>query len=100
MLTMAAYLREYIHNDKGFKKALKNYYKHDQSVNQIMTIAKIYKHFNTLNLDQHSFPLPVHTDFSYRSTWGDSRGWGGNRIHEGTDLFAPNGVPVRRPLTV
>ncbi len=95
MLTMAEYLGEYIPGDQGFKAALKNYYKRDQSVNQIMTIAKIYKHFNTLNLDQHSFPLPVHSDYSYRSTWGDNRGWGGKRIHEGTDLFAPNGLPVK-----
>src|SRR5699024_12601528 len=28
------------------------------------------------------------------SNWGDRRGFGGNRIHEGTDVFADYGTPV------
>ena len=60
-----------------------------------MTIAKIYKEFETLNLDENAFPLALQADFSYRSTWGVSRGWGGRRMHEGTDLFASYGVPVK-----
>lgn len=95
MLTMAHFLSNYSHSEKELKRALKTYYKHEQSVNQIMTIAKIYEHFETLKLDQNAFPLPVTQDYSYRSTWGDRRGWGGRRIHEGTDLFASYGVPVR-----
>lgn len=95
MLTMADYLNQYTHSEREFRMGLKKYYKHDQSVNQIMTIAKIYQHFETLNLDRTAFPLPIQHNYSYRSTWGDNRGWGGRRIHEGTDLFASSGVPVR-----
>ena len=95
MLTMANYLSSYGTTEKDFKRALKKYYERDASVNQIMIIAKIYKKYETLDLDKHAFPLPLRNDYSYRSTWGDNRGWGGRRIHEGTDIFASYGVPVR-----
>ncbi len=39
--------------------------------------------------------MPLNHNYSYRSTWGDRRGWGGRRIHEGTDLFANYNVPIQ-----
>ncbi|WP_391120158.1 M23 family metallopeptidase [Psychrobacillus sp. L3] len=95
MFTMSSYLSEFGTSEKDFKRTLKEYYQRDQAVDQILVIAKIYKKFETTNLDKHAFPLDIHHEFSYRSTWGDSRGWGGRRIHEGTDLFASYGVPVK-----
>lgn len=95
LYTMSQYLSKYGSTETDFKIALWEYYKREKTVNQIMTIAKIYKHFNTLDLDKRSFPLPLHHNYSYRSTWGDGRGWGGRRSHEGTDIFASYGVPVR-----
>lgn len=95
MFTMSAYLNGYGYSEENFKNAIKDYYERDETVNQIMSIAKIYKHFDTIHLDKRVFPLPVHADYSYRNTWGAGRGWGGRRIHEGTDLFASYGVPVR-----
>lgn len=95
MGTLVELLNVQGHSEKDFKKAVKNYYQNDLAVNQIMTTAKIYQHFETINLDQHAFPLPLRQDYSYRSTWGDRRGWGGRRIHEGTDLFASYGMPVK-----
>lgn len=38
------------------------------------------------------FPLPEEYLESYEDTWGASRGWGG--VHEGTDIFAPDGTEV------
>jgi|GEM_PF-225753 len=95
MLTLTQYLSARVHSERDFKKALKEYYVRDMTVNQIMTNAKIYKHFEMLNLDKRAFPLSIRHDYSYRSTWGDRRGWGGRRMHEGTDLFSYSGVPVR-----
>lgn len=95
LYTMAILLSENVDSEQDFKDTLKAYYKRDETVNQIMTIAKIYKHFQTIHLDKRVFPLPVNHDYSYRNTWGARRGWGGRRIHEGTDLFASYGVPVR-----
>ncbi|OMP65704.1 M23 family metallopeptidase [Domibacillus epiphyticus] len=95
MYTMAGYLSQNGNTEKDFKKALKNYYKRKETVNQIITIARIYKKYQTLDLDKHAFPIPIEHNFSYRGTWGASRGWGGHRMHEGTDLFASYGVPVR-----
>lgn len=78
-----------------FAIGLWEYYHNARAVQRVLQFAKIYETFNKLNLSRHVFPVPVGTDYSYRSTWGNSRGWGGSRIHEGTDIFADYGVPVR-----
>ncbi|MCP3761188.1 M23 family metallopeptidase [Domibacillus sp. A3M-37] len=93
--TMAHVLTKNGFTEKDIQKSLKSYYKKDETVKQIMTIARLYHRFDTIQLDDHSFPLPIGHNYSYRSTWGDNRGWGGRRIHEGTDLFASYGVPVQ-----
>lgn len=79
----------------SLKIGLWNYYQRDKTVGIIVGKAKIYRHFGRLDLDSHVFPMPIRANHSYRSTWGDARGWGGRRIHEGTDIFAGYGVPVR-----
>lgn len=95
MATMSAYLHAYAYSEKGLKKALLNFYEREETVNQIMSIAKIYERFQTISLEERAFPLPTTQHYSYRGTWGVSRGWGGRRIHEGTDLFASYGIQVR-----
>ncbi|MCG7335721.1 M23 family metallopeptidase [Sporosarcina sp. ACRSM] len=95
LYTMATYLSLYGETEEDFKLALWDYYMREETVNQIMTIAMMYKHFESLDLDEHAFPIPTNYNYSYRGTWGASRGWGGRRIHEGTDLFAGYGTPVR-----
>ncbi|GGA19360.1 L-Ala--D-Glu endopeptidase [Psychrobacillus lasiicapitis] len=95
MHTLTEYLLQFGVTEKDFEKALKEYYKREETVKQILTNAEIYKEFETLNLDARAFPLAINHNYSYRSTWGDSRGWGGKRIHEGTDLFASYSVPVK-----
>ncbi|WP_102028535.1 M23 family metallopeptidase [Salirhabdus sp. Marseille-P4669] len=80
---------------QDIKIALWNYYQRELTVQSIMNMAKVYKTFNTLNLEDNVFPVPLHANYSYRNTWGSPRGFGGRRIHEGTDIFANYGVPVR-----
>lgn len=75
--------------------ALWEYYQREQAVNIVMGNAKLFKHYGSIALEGHAFPVPLHANYSYRSTWGARRGWGGLRIHEGTDIFANYGVPVR-----
>lgn len=89
------YILQYGVDEDNFKIGLWNYYKRDKTVGIIMGKAAIYRHFGRLNLDSHAFPVPLSSNHSYRSTWGDARGWGGKRIHEGTDIFADYSVPVR-----
>ncbi len=67
--------------------ALWDYYERSKTVDIILGKVKLYKHFGTLQLDQYAFPIPRRFEYSYRSTWGDARGWGGRRIHEGTDIL-------------
>lgn len=91
----AQYLLTYGVDEDNIKIALWDYYKRDKTVGIIMDKAKIYKHFGSLNLEGHVFPLPLRSNYTYKDTWGHTRGWGGKRIHEGTDIFADYGVPVR-----
>ncbi len=95
LYAMANYLLSYGVDHDNLKIGLWNYYKRDRTVSTIAAYAKIYRHFGRLDLDKRMFPVPLHSNHSYRSTWGDKRGWGGRRIHEGTDIFANYGVPVR-----
>ena len=94
LLSMAHYLNSFGTTEESFKLALWTYYKNEDTIRQIMTIAKLYEHFETIHLDRSHFPLPLHYNYSYRGTWGANRGWGGRRIHEGTDLFASYGTEI------
>jgi murein DD-endopeptidase MepM/ murein hydrolase activator NlpD len=95
LYTFAHYLLSYGVDNDNIKIGLWNYYHRDKTVRLIVGKAKMYRHFGRLELDKRVFPVPIRSNHSYRSTWGDSRGWGGRRIHEGTDIFAAYGVPVR-----
>ncbi|MBI0577576.1 M23 family metallopeptidase [Neobacillus cucumis] len=95
LYTFAHYLLSYGLDHDNLKIGLWNYYHRDKTVGIIAGKAKVYRHFGKLNLDDQAFPMPIRANHSYRSTWGDARGWGGRRIHEGTDIFAGYGVPVR-----
>lgn len=95
LYTMANYLMKYGPDRNQLRIGLWDYYQNNRAVERIEQFSKIYAFFDTLDLHDHAFPLPLGADYSYRSTWGASRGWGGYRIHEGTDLFARHGVPVR-----
>lgn len=88
------YISRYGNDEESIRMALTEYY-NDQSAKIITEIAAIYKHLNTTELSERVFPIPKWNNYSYRSTWGDTRGWGGVRIHEGTDIFASYGTPVR-----
>lgn len=94
LYTMANYLLNFGTDEDHIKIGLWEYYKRDKTVGIIVSFAKMYHTWQTLNLEEHHFPLPIRANFSYRDTWGDARGWGGRRIHEGTDIFADYGVNV------
>lgn len=95
LYSMASYLEKYGYDQENLKIALWDYYQRDKTVDIILGKIKIYKTYNTLDLDKHAFPVPLRFNYSYKNTWGDARGWGGRRIHEGTDIFAGYGTPVR-----
>ena len=96
LYTRAQYVLAHGTSAEDLKQGLWDFYQNSRSVQRVMQFAKMYRHFDTLNLDsKHVFPLPLRSDYSYRSTWGDRRSYGGYRIHEGTDIFAGYGVPVR-----
>ncbi|MDQ0257630.1 hypothetical protein J2S74_005092 [Evansella vedderi] len=95
LYTFAQHLAGFGRNEEDIRIGLWDYYQRDKAVELITGHAKVYKKFQTLNLRENSFAVPLHYNYSYRSTWGDGRGWGGRRIHEGTDIFADYGTPVK-----
>ncbi len=95
LYSVAVQALQYGSAEDDFSIGLWEYYHNTRAVQRIMQFAKLYRHFNRLDLSGHTFPLPLKSTYSYRSTWGNKRGWGGRRIHEGTDIFAGHGVPVR-----
>lgn len=95
LYTVANWISEYGSTEQDVKIALWKLYERDLTVQSIMNTAKVYKAYNTIELKDHIFPVPLFHNYSYRNTWGDPRGFGGRRIHEGTDIFANYGVPVR-----
>ncbi|MBS3682152.1 M23 family metallopeptidase [Ornithinibacillus massiliensis] len=94
LYTMASYIKKYGYTEEDFKIALWNYYNRDLTVQTIKNTAKVFKKFNGIHLTDRDFPVATNYNYSYRNTWGDRRGFGGNRIHEGTDIFADYGTPV------
>jgi murein DD-endopeptidase MepM/ murein hydrolase activator NlpD len=95
LYTFATFLSEYGFDKQDIKIGLWDYYQRSQAVIIIMGHARVYKTFGKLDLDDHAFPVPLQANYTLKNTWGDRRGWGGNRIHEGTDIFANYGVKVR-----
>ncbi|WP_186576368.1 M23 family metallopeptidase [Aquibacillus kalidii] len=95
LYSMASWIKQFGTTKQDIKIALWNYYQRDLSVQTIMNIAKVYKKIGTIALTKNDFPIPLHHNYSYKNTWGDARGFGGRRIHEGTDIFANYGVPVK-----
>jgi hypothetical protein len=95
LYSMANYLLQYGQSKNDYHIALWEYYHNSRAVQRIQQFSKLYENFSASELDRHVFPLPLNSDYSYRSTWGSGRNWGGYRIHEGTDLFARYGIPVR-----
>jgi murein DD-endopeptidase MepM/ murein hydrolase activator NlpD len=95
MAAFATLMLKYGPGEDDRRRALWDYYQNDRAVKRIGQFAKLYRTFGRLDLHGQAFVLPLGANYSYRSTWGANRGWGGARIHEGTDLFASYGVPVR-----
>lgn len=94
LFTMASFILSYGQTKDDIKIALWNFYERDLTVQTIMSTAKVFKKFKKIELTERDFPVSINHNYSYRSTWGDRRGFGGLRIHEGTDLFANYGTPV------
>ncbi|WP_010631377.1 M23 family metallopeptidase [Sporolactobacillus vineae] len=95
LLAFAEQLAAFGPGEENTRIAIWNYFHRGKAVELIEENAAIFRKFNTVNLTGYAFPLPLTANYDYEPTWGARRGWGGLRIHEGTDLFADYGTPVR-----
>lgn len=92
--TLGVYLLQEGPTRVDIKISLWNYYQRDLTVKSIMNTAMVFKTFDKIHFAERDFPVDTNYNYSYRNTWGDRRGFGGLRIHEGTDIFANYGTPV------
>ena len=90
MYTLIEYLRSY----NSFEEAITAYYQNEHAVRIILGIARLFEHFETIDLDERAFPVSRWHSYSFSNGYGAARGWGGRRAHEGIDIFAGYGVPV------
>ncbi|MBD2867790.1 M23 family metallopeptidase [Paenibacillus arenilitoris] len=95
LYSLVSRIASYGVSDDDFSIGLWEYYQNSRAVQRIQQFSRIYAAFGELDLFEHAFPVPLSANYAYRSTWGTGRSWGGRRIHEGTDIFAGHGVPVR-----
>ncbi|WP_127587341.1 M23 family metallopeptidase [Paenibacillus koleovorans] len=95
IMTKTAQLTKFGMSPEQLRHGLTEAYKNPRAIERIDQFVQIYETFGTLDLHEHAFVLPIEADYSFRDTWGARRSWGGARAHEGTDLFARYGVPVR-----
>jgi hypothetical protein len=94
LYTFSHYLTEEGPTIARIRERLWEYYQQPIAVDVISHIAKIYEKYQTTALEGNAFPLKKGYNYTYKDTWGDRRGFGGLRIHEGTDIFADYGTPV------
>jgi murein DD-endopeptidase MepM/ murein hydrolase activator NlpD len=95
LYSIACYLAKNGTSEEQLRQTLWEYYHEPTTVDIISHTAKLFAHFQKMDLNEYVFPLPIGANYTYRDTWGDRRGWGGLRIHEGTDIFASYGTPVK-----
>ncbi|WP_100013240.1 M23 family metallopeptidase [Lentibacillus sediminis] len=96
LYTMGNMILEYgSPNRDDIKIALWNHYKSDLTVKTIMNTSRVFAKFQKINLTDRDFPVATEYNYTYNNNWGDRRGFGGLRIHEGSDIFADYGTPVK-----
>lgn len=95
LYTLAAHLQSYGLDSEDLKIALWDRYQRGETIDIIMGYAKVYHTLGKLDLDKNAFPLPLTANYTINNTFGDRRDWGGLRMHEGVDIFADYGVPVK-----
>ncbi|MFB9973141.1 M23 family metallopeptidase [Allobacillus sp. SKP2-8] len=95
LYTYATIIQQLTDEEGTMQKALETYYDREKAADLIALMEKIFHKFQTLDLSERSFIVSKNFNYSYKNTWGDSRGYGGRRIHEGTDIFAGYGTPVK-----
>ncbi len=95
LLTIGRVLLQEGQATDDIKIGIWKYYQRDLTVKSIMSTARVFKTFNDIHLTERDFPVDTNYNYSYRNTWGDRRGFGGLRIHEGTDIFADYGTPIK-----
>lgn len=80
--------------EKGARRAIEQLFPTEKR-EKILRLAESYTWSAAPLGENYAFPFKKGAEVSYGDTWGASRSYGGDRTHEGTDMMAPKGTPVR-----
>lgn len=89
LYTFGKYLTTYGNDLANIRIGLWEFYERDQSVGIITGFIKLFRKYGHIDLGAHAFPLPIRSDYSYRSTWGDARASGA-----GASTKEPTCLPI------
>ncbi|PTM53272.1 M23 family metallopeptidase [Desmospora activa] len=67
----------------------------ESEAGEVIALAQSYRWAASPLTEDYRFPFDAEQNVDYGDTWGDSRTYGGDRVHEGTDMFAAKGTPIR-----
>ncbi|PTQ57643.1 MAG: Cell wall endopeptidase, family M23/M37 [Candidatus Carbobacillus altaicus] len=95
LTALGRFLHRFGDDPENFREALAKLYDDEKKRRIILGFERLIAHYGRLDLDEKHFVLDRRYPYSYTNTFGATRGWGGRRIHEGADLFASYGTPVK-----
>lgn len=65
--------------------------KNIKSLTNSNSFSELHSYYNSIFSDLKYFPIPLNKDntsvIAYEDSWKNSRSYGGNRLHEGTDIM-------------
>ena len=95
LTALGHFLHRFGDEREDFQKALQWLYHDEKKVQIILGFERLIAHHGRLDLHEKRFVIDRRYHYSYTHTFGAARGWGGRRIHEGEDIFAGYGTPVK-----
>ena len=99
LYTFGQYLLTYGRDIENIRIGLWEFYERDQTVGIISGFIRLFQKYGHIDLGKHAFPLPVRSDYSYRSTWGDARGFGADAFTKGRICSPITASPSGRHAT-
>lgn len=81
-------------NDRDAEQAIRSLMSESEA-EKVIALGESYRWAGSPLTEDYLFPFDGEQNVDYGDTWGDSRTYGGDRVHEGTDLFAAKGTPIR-----
>ncbi|MDF2607530.1 MAG: peptidase [Bacillales bacterium] len=95
LYTVTKLISSYGLSKDQLKIGIWEWYFRSRTVDIIMANVKLLENVHYTKLQEHAFPVAIRSNHSVKNSYGARRSFGGLRMHEGIDIFAGYGVPVK-----